>query len=136
MVVGPVTNAATGAANSASAAQGAAKKTALDYNTFLTLLVAQLKNQDPTEPMDATEQVAQLATFSQVEQTIQTNKRLEMLLQSSNLSQAGSMIGRTLTSVDGTVTGVVEEVKVLSDGLTAVLDTGEEIAVGPGVTIK
>jgi hypothetical protein len=37
----------------------------------------QMKNQDPTEPMDATEQIAQLATFSQVEQTIQTNKNLE-----------------------------------------------------------
>jgi hypothetical protein len=49
----------------------------------------QMKNQDPTEPMDATEQIAQLATFSQVEQTIQTNKNLEELLQSSSLSQAG-----------------------------------------------
>ena len=133
MVVDPVTNSAP---NTASASEAASKKMALDYDTFLTLLVAQLKNQDPTQPMEATEQIAQLATFSQVEQTIQTNKRLEMLLQSSNLSQAGSMIGRTLTTSDGTITGVVEEVKVLSDGLVAVLDTGDEIAIAPGVTIQ
>ncbi|MBW3097349.1 flagellar hook assembly protein FlgD [Pseudohoeflea coraliihabitans] len=119
-----------------SAADTAASKTAMDYDTFLTLLVAQLKNQDPTEPMDSTEQIAQLATFSQVEQTIQTNKSLEKLLQSSNLSQAGAIIGRTLTSADGSASGVVTEVRVLADGLTAILANGAEVAVGAGVTVR
>lgn len=120
----------------ASAADAAAKKTALDYDTFLTLLVQQMKNQDPTDPMDATDQIAQLATFSQVEQTIKTNKNLELLLQSSNLTQAGSIIGRTLTNADNTLSGVVEEVKVTATGLTAVLTTGEELAVTSGVSIR
>jgi Flagellar hook capping protein len=133
MVVDPVSNAST---FGASAAEGAAKKSALDYTTFLTLLVAQLKNQDPTEPMKATEQIAQLATFSQVEQTIQTNKRLESILKASQMSQAGSLIGRTLTSFDGTISGVIEEVKVFSDGLVAVLDNGEEVVVSEGVKLK
>jgi flagellar basal-body rod modification protein FlgD len=133
MDVNPVTS--TTAAKT-SAADAASNKAALDYDTFLTLLVEQMKNQDPTEPMDATEQIAQLATFSQVEQTIQTNKNLELLLQSSNLTQAGSIIGRTLTNADGTVSGVVDEVKVTSTGLTAVLASGAEIAVTSGVTIR
>jgi len=119
-----------------SAADQASNKAALDYDTFLTLLVEQMKNQDPTEPMDATEQIAQLATFSQVEQTIQTNKNLELLLQSSNLSQAGAIIGRTLTSADGLTSGVVEEVKVTATALTAVLADGKEVAVTSGVTIR
>jgi len=129
---------AVGSASSAtsSAATTASNKAALDYDTFLTLLVQQMKNQDPTEPMDATEQIAQLATFSQVEQTIQTNTNLESLLQSSTLNQAGSIIGRTITSADETVSGVVEEVKVYSDGLIAVLDTGDQVLVGAGVTIR
>ena len=42
---------------STSAAATASKKATLDYDTFLTLLVQQMKNQDPTEPMDATEQI-------------------------------------------------------------------------------
>lgn len=121
---------------SRSAADQASNKAALDYDTFLTLLVEQMKNQDPTEPMDATEQIAQLATFSQVEQTIQTNKNLELLLQSSNLSQAGAIIGRTLTSADGLTSGVVEEVKVTATALTAVLADGKEVAVTSGVTIR
>ncbi|PWV95256.1 flagellar basal-body rod modification protein FlgD [Hoeflea marina] len=120
---------------SGSAADQAAKKSAVDYDTFLRLLVAQLKNQDPTEPMDSTDQIAQLATFSQVEQTIETNKRLEMLLTSSNLSQAGSIIGRTLTNADGTISGVIQEVRVTSDGVTAILDSGKEVDVASGVTI-
>lgn len=133
MDVNPV-NSSTSA--NKSAADQASNKAALDYDTFLTLLVEQMKNQDPTEPMDATEQIAQLATFSQVEQTIQTNKNLELLLQSSNLSQAGAIIGRTLTSADGLTSGIVEEVKVTSTALTAVLADGGEIAVTEGVTIR
>ncbi|PHR17348.1 MAG: flagellar basal body rod modification protein [Hoeflea sp.] len=121
---------------SQSIADTASKKATLDYDTFLTLLVQQMKNQDPTEPMDATEQIAQLATFSQVEQTIQTNKNLESLLQSSTLNQAGSIIGRTLTSADGTISGVVSEVQVYSDGLIALLDSGEQVMVSAGVKIS
>ena len=124
------------ASTAGSAAENASKKATLDYDTFLTLLVQQMKNQDPTEPMDATEQIAQLATFSQVEQTIQTNKNLENLLQSSTLNQAGSIIGRTITSADATVSGVIQEVQVYSDGLVAVLESGKKVLVGAGVTIS
>ena len=119
-----------------SAADSSASKLGLDYDTFLTLLVEQMKSQDPTDPMDSTEQIAQLATFSQVEQTIQTNKNLESLIQSSALNQAGTLIGRTITGVDGTVSGVIKEVQVYSDGLLAVLENGTTIAVGAGVTIS
>ena len=134
MVVGAVAN--TPGASTASAAETAARKTGLDYEMFLNLLIAQMRNQDPTEPMDATEQISQLATFSQVEQTIQTNKRLEEILQSTNLGQAAAVIGRTLTSSDGLVEGTVSEVRVGSDGLTAVLQNGDEIAIGAGVVIR
>ncbi len=106
------------------------------HNSFLTLLVAQLKNQDPTNPMDSTQYVAQLASFSQVEQSVQINSKLDQLLQASTLSQAGSLIGRTVTSADGTLSGTVAEVRVLSDGIIAVTESGKEIAMGPGVVIK
>ena len=52
----------------------------LDYNAFLKLLIAQMKNQDPTKPMDSTAFMAQLATFSQVEQSVSTNTKLDSLL--------------------------------------------------------
>ena len=50
-----------------------------DYNKFLTLLTAQIQNQDPLEPVDSTQFVAQLAQLSQVEQAVQTNTQLETL---------------------------------------------------------
>ena len=51
-----------------------------DYDMFLRLMTAQLKNQDPLQPLDGTEFVAQLAQFSGVEQQIKTNERLDFLL--------------------------------------------------------
>ncbi len=110
-------------------------KTAVDYQSFLKLLVAEMKNQDPTNPMDSTQYVAQLAAFSQVEQSVQINTKLDQLLQSSTLAQADALIGRTVTSADGKFTGKVAEVRLLSDGIVAVLEGGKEITMGPGVKI-
>lgn len=119
-----------------SNATAASNKAALDYDTFLQLLIAQMQNQDPTEPMDSSEQIAQLATFSQVEQTIETNKNLEALLQSNSLSQASAIIGKTVSSLDGETSGVVKEVQIMSDGAIAVLEDDTKIIVGPGMVIQ
>jgi len=111
-------------------------KTAVDYQSFLKLLIAEMKNQDPTKPMDSTQYVAQLATFSQVEQSVQTNTKLDQIMQSSALSQADALIGRSITSADGKTTGVVASVKLASNGLIAVLQDGMQVSVGAGVSIK
>ena len=137
MAVGGV-NTANGYVPTASGTESGADKAkaTLNYDSFLKLLVAQMKNQDPTEPMDSTQQIAQLATFSQVEQTIKTNTNLESLLQRTSLSEASAVIGKTVTSADGKTTGVVKEVKIYSDGIIAVLDNKQELVLSPGVTIK
>ncbi|WP_274627857.1 flagellar hook assembly protein FlgD [Arvimicrobium flavum] len=114
----------------------AASKTSVDYQSFLKLLIAQMKNQDPTSPMESTEYVAQIAAFSQVEQSVQMNQKLDQMLQASSLSQAASLIGRTVTSEDGNVSGVVKEVKLGGSGLVAVTDGGKEISITPGVKIS
>ena len=108
----------------------------LDYDAFLKLLVAELKNQDPTEPMKSSEYVAQLATFSNVEQAIQTNNKLDSLLSSTALAQIDGLIGRTVTSADGTVSGKVEAVRVVNSGAVAVLEDGKEVAIGTGITVS
>ena len=108
----------------------------VDYQSFLKLLVAEMKNQDPTEPMDSTQYVAQLAAFSQVEQSIQVNSKLTQILQSTAVTQADSLLGRTITSADGGTSGVVTQVKLFNDGMVAVLEGGAEVAVVPGVAIK
>lgn len=108
----------------------------VDYQAFLKLLVAEMKNQDPTEPMDATQQISQLAQFSSVEQAVQTNTKLDQLLASSSLSQADGIIGRTVTSADGTVKGVVESVRIYSDGMIATLAGGAQLPITAGIVIS
>ena len=48
-----------------------------EFNTFLQLLTAQIRNQDPLSPLDSTQFVEQLATFSSLEQQVQTNSSLD-----------------------------------------------------------
>lgn len=50
-----------------------------DFDTFLKMMTVQMQNQDPLNPMDASDQAMQLATFSGVEQQVQTNQLLEGL---------------------------------------------------------
>ena len=126
----------TPVAPAAGAASPAAQKASLDYDTFLQLMIAQMRHQDPTDPMDSAEYMAQLATFSQVEQTIMTNAKLDALLTSSSLEQANSLIGRTLTSADGKVSGKVVSVQITAEGPFATLKGGETILVDEGVTIS
>ncbi len=114
----------------------AKSKTQVDYDSFLKLLVAQMKNQDPTNPMDSTQYVAQLASFSQVEQSVNINAKLDELLQSSALAQANSLIGRTVTNADETLSGKVVSVKLGSNSITAVLENGKEMLMGAGVKIS
>lgn len=125
--------AATSAKNTVAAAK---KSTTVDYDQFLTLLVAQMKNQDPTEPMKANEYMAQLASFSNVEQSVQIRETLDTMLKQSYVEQAGSIIGKTITSADGETSGTVKSVKVYSDGIIATLTDGKQMMVGAGVSIS
>lgn len=111
-------------------------KATLDYDSFLTLLIAQLKNQDPTEPQDSAEYIAQLATFSNVEQSIKTNAKLDELMTSFALSQADGVIGRTITSADGLTSGKASALKIVTGGAVAVLEDGSEIPLNAGITIS
>jgi flagellar basal-body rod modification protein FlgD len=131
MTVPPVTG-----SNGSGSTTNSVPAPTVDYQSFLKLLIAEMKNQDPTKPMDSTEYVAQLATFSQVEQSVQTNSKLDQLLQTSALAQAGNVIGHTVTSADGDTSGTVSSVRLTSDGLVAVLATGEEVTMQSGVVIQ
>lgn len=64
-----------------SAAPGTSQKTVIssDFETFLKMLTAQMENQDPLNPIESTDYATQLATFSGVEQQVQTNDLLKSL---------------------------------------------------------
>lgn len=129
------TNSAT-ATNSTSSTSKTSNSSTLGYDQFLTLLVTELKNQDPTKPLDATQTVSQLASFSSVEQAVQSNVTLKSLLSSAALSQAGSYIGKTITSADGSVSGVVVSVTTTDGGQTATLSNGKTVSLTTGITVS
>ena len=72
----PSTASTTGSATTSSTSGVDAMAT---ENTFLKLLVAQLQNQDPLQPQDGTQFVAQLAQFSGLEQSIQMRQDLDSI---------------------------------------------------------
>ena len=89
------------AAASANAATSTAQSPRLagDFNTFLTLLTTQIKNQSPTDPLDTNQMTNQLVQFASVEQQIAMNQNLQRLLtleQASQLTASAPLIGRNV----------------------------------------
>jgi flagellar basal-body rod modification protein FlgD len=79
-------------------------------NTFLTLLITQLKNQDPMNPQDSSQFVAQLASFSSLEQMSAMNTNMQNVLDNSATSLIGQnvqLLDSSGNMVQGTVTGIV-----------------------------
>jgi len=85
----------TAAATSATTGKAATDQTKLtgDLNRFLTLLVTQLQNQDPLQPLDANQFTAQLVQFASVEQQINQNANLEKLLTAQSEGTMASAVG-------------------------------------------
>jgi flagellar basal-body rod modification protein FlgD len=96
----PVSTTPAGA--SSTSGQGTDPLTSLSSNfgDFLNLLMTQLKNQDPTSPMDANSFTSELVEFSSVEQQINTNSSLTQLIQltqASDVTQSAAILGKQVT---------------------------------------
>jgi len=111
----PGTSGATGpSATGATDSEKAKSKNLGDKDTFLKLLVAQLKYQDPSNPADSTQFLAQTAQFTQVEKL----GDIADLLKSQRLVGASSLVGNTVTYMDANgahLTGDVAAVKLNGD---------------------
>jgi flagellar basal-body rod modification protein FlgD len=95
-------------------------KEGLGKEDFLKLLVTQLQNQDPLEPMDNKDLVLQLSQFSTLEQTQNLNENFSAFLGISNMGTAGSLIGKEVSYHDAEnemqlTTGTVEKVVIDSN---------------------
>ena len=80
-------------------------KTTLDVEQFLQLMVAEMQNQDPLEPTDNSDYMAQLATFTQVEATTEMGNKVEQQMASSLVGK--SVIMKTNESSSGMIAGKV-----------------------------
>lgn len=116
--------------SSSSSANPKSGNDRLGKDDFLLLLVTQLKNQDPLNPMDNTESIAQMAQFTTLEQMQNLNRVGE-------LQQATSMIGKfikaetyEITGIPETVYGKVNGIRTSNGQTYLVLDGGREVATG------
>ena len=94
------------------AERGRAASHALGKDDFLKLLITQMSNQDPLNPMENTEFIAQMAQFSSLEQMTNMSQNFERLSTMMNTTAATNTIGRAveIDLGDTTTTGIVEAV--------------------------
>ena len=78
-----------------------------DLDTFLTMLTTQLKNQDPTNPLDTHQMTAQLVQFASVEQQIAQNKNLEDLVKLQNQNSEYAAVNYLATAIGTTPEGAI-----------------------------
>lgn len=82
----------TGVTSSSTSTTSTSNTQSLGQDQFLTLLVAQLQNQDPLNPTDATEFTSQLAQYSQLEQLFNLNDAMDELTSATTKSQSISAL--------------------------------------------
>lgn len=108
------------------------KTSALGQKDFMTLMIAQMRNQNPMEPQDNTQFITQLATFQTLTAMEEMSTALKALAQVSELASASSLVGRTVSASvpqandpetgmprpNEDVSGVVDRVTFGADGAT------------------
>jgi flagellar basal-body rod modification protein FlgD len=125
---------AAGSSTNASGTAALANSTTLGGTNFLTLMLAQLKNQDPTSPVDSNQFLNQLASLSTVQGITQLNTSFSTLsnsLVSSQALQASSLLGhqalvssKTATlAANGTVTGALSVPQTTSQAVLNISDS-------------
>jgi flagellar basal-body rod modification protein FlgD len=140
----PVTTTATNA-NGTGTSAGAISDLSSNFSTFLTLLTTQLKNQDPTSPMDSSTFTQQLVEYSQVEQQIDTNTNLQTLITQGTTNASAvttgylgknvSVTNGNASLTDGTANWTYNlGTAAASSTLSVTNASGQVVYTGPGAT--
>ncbi len=106
---------------SQTTASGSSSNSQLGQGAFLQLLTTQLQNQDPLNPMDDTQSVAQLAQFSSVQAITQLSDSFTAFQSNFSVMQSAGLLGKTVsaqtTDPNGntsTVSGIVKTISVIN----------------------
>jgi flagellar basal-body rod modification protein FlgD len=121
----------------------AMKQLSGNFSTFLTLLTTQLKNQDPTSPMDSNAFTQQLVMYSQVEQQINSNDNLKTLIAQGTSNAAAVTTGYlgkkvSITNGNASLTGGTAtwsynlDTAAATNQLTVTNASGKTVYTGPG----
>ena len=127
-------NGTAGAAYTSTASTTVDRPDQMGKDVFMKLLVAQMRYQDPSSPVDSSQMMSQTAVFSQVEKLEQLVTQNASLLVLQESATAGALVGRTVTYTDtngASQTGLVSSVRLASGtGEAMAVIGGKPVAVG------
>ncbi len=118
---------ATGGAATYSAKSTVDRQDQMGKDVFMKLLVAQMRYQDPGNPVDSSQMMSQTAVFSQVEKLEQLVTQNASMLVLQESATAGALVGRTVSYTDdagATKTGLVTAVRLGTDKTEATAVVG------------
>jgi flagellar basal-body rod modification protein FlgD len=119
---------------STTSTTGAAKT--LQASDFINLLVTQLQNQDPTQPMSNSELLQQVSQIGQLQSQTQLQTTLQNFALQNQIGSASNLIGKAVAGNDANnnqVGGIVTSVSVANNNVTLNLDSGQTLPMS-GVT--
>lgn len=117
MIINSTSNTSSQAANQNPTNHDAFRD--LDLNSFLSMMIAELQNQDPLNPMDNAQLLQQVSQIREIESNFRLVNTLESLVRSQNLASGTNLIGRIVKGLDldgKEVIGVVERVSADDKG--------------------
>ena len=125
-----ITSTAASSASSDFTSQAAAPGGALGKDAFLKLLTEQLKAQDPLNPTDNTQFLAQLAQFSSLEQMTNVAQSVDKLTAATSVAQSVGLIGHDLifNRADGTLGRGVADGISMQNGVVTIDVAGESVS--------
>lgn len=126
-------------ATSGQTTQSSAGIGGLTQNDFLQLLVAQMQNQDPTNPMSSSQFLQEMATFTEVTDLTQLQQLTQNLVNNEVATQGLQLLGKTVTAVDPSsgksITGTVSSL-TMQNGQPMLSVSGAQIPVSSVVTVE
>src|SRR5882757_5797721 len=129
MITSSVTTGATG--SQLKGATNASDPYNLKAADFIKMMITQLQNQDPTQPMKNSDLLAQMSQIGQLETSTQLQTSLKSTTLQTQIGSASSLIGKSVQGLDANgnpIDGMVNSVKVSGDSVDLQLDTGMSMA--------
>ncbi len=120
--IAQITNSGSTTSPAVSSSASTTNNTELNSTDFLTLLTTELQNQDPLNPMDDTQSLAQLAQFTSVQSEQQLQTSFTNFQNNFSVLQSASLIGQTVSVTSGTTTsagtstatGTIQSIQVVN----------------------
>ena len=129
---------ASGTSGTSGSSSPVKKNFDLKADDFIKMMITQLQNQDPMQPADNNQLLAQMSQIGQLQSATSLQTSLQGLVQQNQIGAAAGLIGKTVQGLDDNddpVTGTVTSVSVGKDSVDLELDNGTKLPLGKVTTI-